>query len=897
MRNKIKNRDRLLSHGDIESKKIVLDIAEETLRRLDAYERIKSIMHMEGDVLCIGSRRWDLSKKRNVYLLGAGKACNHMAMAVDEVLGDHLTRGIAIVKISEPTDVFRKTDVYVGGHPLPNEEGLRACKEILKLVDASGPEDLFIVVISGGSSALMSCPIEGISLQDEIDVTDVMLKSGAGIYEINAIRRHISAMNGGMLAKRISERGAELIGFGISDAVGTPATGDIGEPYKNYKGTPMGPDQTTLEEARQVIRDYGVADRLPKNVVDYLMNVGPEGETPKAFPDNTYFLINSLPDSCLTAKRVSEEMGIPAIILSSFLEGEAKDVGTVFASLAREIQNYGNPVKAPCVLLCSGEATTQILDNSTITGHGGPGQELTLSFAISAKKAPGAACLSIDSEGTDGTTSVAGGITDSTSYETAVSVGVDVFENLRGHACFEALDAMGDAVFTGNTGTNLCDLNIMYVPALEGKPRASAGYRIKQVHARQIIDCKCRPMVEVDVVTEAGAVGTGAAPTGTSVGMYESCVLRDNDPGEYDGLSVHKAVANVNDIIAPKLIGMDVRDQEAIDRLMIELDGTERKSVLGGNAIYSVSVACYRAAAAAVGKPLYDYIAGGDIRTVPIPSFNVLNGGNNAGIKQAFNEFIVMPYRADDIEEAVEIAVKVFQRLGKVIREFTGAEPRVGGSYGWCAPSEDPEVCLRLIQKAIDDCGYTDKCAFCLDCAMSEMYDKESGKYYLNGSMVTSDELIAYVKGLTERHNFVFIEDMLDENDWEGFKKAHSEISRTHIIADDFTVSNRDRIVRAYNEKAIDGFILKPNQVGTISEALDAHKFAHSHGMFSITSGRSGGVVGDVVMDLAVGLQIPFIKNGCPRSGERIDKLNFLMRVKDSYPGCHMAKIDDIVKF
>ena len=177
------------------------------------------------------------------------------------------------------------------------------------------------------------------------------------------------------------------------------------------------------------------------------------------------------------------------------------------------------------------------------------------------------------------------------------------------------------------------------------------------------------------------------------------------------------------------------------------------------------------------------------------------------------------------------------------------------------------------------------------------MDDKGRGKYYLNGSVVTSDELIAYVKGLTERHNFVFIEDMLDENDWEGFKKAHSEISRTHIIADDFTVSNRDRIVRAYNENAIDGFILKPNQVGTISEAMDSHNFANSHGMFSITSGRSGGVVGDVVMDLAVGLQIPFIKNGCPRSGERIDKLNFLMRVKDSYPGCHMAKIDDIVKF
>ena len=330
---------------------------------------------------------------------------------------------------------------------------------------------------------------------------------------------------------------------------------------------------------------------------------------------------------------------------------------------------------------------------------------------------------------------------------------------------------------------------------------------------------------------------------------------------------------------------------------MIELDGTDNKSKLGGNAIYSVSVAAYRAAAASLKRPLYDYIAGGDIKTVPIPSFNVLNGGNNAGIKQAFNEFIVMPYRASDIEQAVEIAVKVFNRLGKVIREYTGSEPRVGGSFGWCAPSEDPEVCLNLIQKAIDDCGYTEQCAFALDCAMSEMYDRESKTYYLNGKQVTTDEVIAYVKALTEKYNFVFIEDMLDEDDWDGFEKAHKEITRTFIIADDFKVSNPERIRKAYARDSIDGFILKPNQVGTISEALESHRFANEHGLFSITSGRSGGVVGDVVMDLAVGLQIPFIKNGCPRSGERIDKLNFLMRVKDNYPGCHMAKIDDIVKF
>ncbi|HKR47926.1 MAG TPA: DUF4147 domain-containing protein [Paraburkholderia sp.] len=467
---KIRNSDELLSQGDVASRRIVLEIADRTLARLDSYQRIRSLMRLEGSVLHIGKRSWDLAKKRHVYLIGAGKACNHMAMAVDHVLGDRLTRGIAIVKIHEETDRFNKTEVFVGGHPLPNEEGHRASKEIIKLVDAAGPDDLFIAVISGGSSALMSCPIDGISLQDEIDTTDVLLKSGAGIYEINAVRRHISALNGGMLAKRIQAVGAELIGFGISDAVGSPATGDIAVPYAAYKSTPIGPDMTTLDDARSTIVNRNVAERLPASVVDYLMHAGPEGETPKAFPDNTYFLLNTLPDSCIYAKEICEKMGLPAMIVSSFLEGESRDAGTLFASIAREIQTYGNPLKPPCVLLSSGEVTTHIADNSVIKGHGGPGQEMTVSFAITAAKTKGACLLSIDSEGTDGTARVAGGITDSTSLDAAAKKGISLYQTLREHSCFEALDAIDSAVFTGNTGTNLCDLNILYVPAIsEGK--------------------------------------------------------------------------------------------------------------------------------------------------------------------------------------------------------------------------------------------------------------------------------------------------------------------------------------------------------------------------------------------------------------------------------------------
>lgn len=465
---KIRNAEALVSHGATDSRQLVLEIADATLRRLDAGDRIRSIARLEGSVLRIGTRTWDLATKRHVYLVGAGKACNAMAMAVDGILGDRLTRGIAIVKVAEPTDVFRGTEVYVGGHPLPNETGYEASLKILELADRAGPDDLFIAVISGGSSALMSCPVDGISLQDEMDATDVLLKSGAGIYEINAIRRHISQTNGGMLAARIRASGAELIGFGISDAVGNPPTGDIGVPYAGYASTPIGPDKTTLADARRVVDDYDLAGRLPPAVVRYLEEAGDDRETPKAFPENTYFLLNALPDLCRCAREVAEEMGVRAHVLTTFLEGESRDAGTFLAALAREVQTSGDPFPAPCVILSGGETTTKIPADAAVEGHGGPSQELVAGFALGAAKAPGACMFSIDSEGTDGTSGVAGGMTDSTSQDAAVESGVSLHAALRTHACHEALHAIGDVVVTGNTGTNLCDFNILYVPAPRG---------------------------------------------------------------------------------------------------------------------------------------------------------------------------------------------------------------------------------------------------------------------------------------------------------------------------------------------------------------------------------------------------------------------------------------------
>ncbi len=423
--------------------------------------------------------------------------------------------------------------------------------------------------------------------------------------------------------------------------------------------------------------------------------------------------------------------------------------------------------------------------------------------------------------------------------------------------------------------------------------------KIKNIKARQILDCKARPMLEVDVYTDNGFVGRGAAPTGTSVGEYESFIIRDNDPNEYSGMSVHKAARIVEEIIAPKLIGKNVCDQKDIDETMLALDGTPNKTRLGGNSIYSVSVANLRAAAATKHMPVYEYLSGTPIKNIPLPTFNVINGGRYKHLTQAFNEFIIAPYRAKTVEEAVSIAVSVYQRLESVIMHYqkNGEPPRIGGSYGWAAPSNDPEEVLKLICQAVDECGFTDKVAYCIDCASSEMYDNATNTYELKGKRVYAEDIIEEVRYLCQKFNIIFVEDILDENDWDGFEAAHKLLTKTNIIGDDFIVTNVGRLKKAYERNCIDGFILKPNQVGTITEALCTHNYAIDHGLLSIPSGRSGGAVGDVIADISIGLQSKISKNGAPKSGERLDKINTLLRVSSEKQNAGICDLTSVIKF
>ena len=462
---KIKNTESLLNHGDRESRKKITELLERMWAKVDAYHLIKELMSVDGNCLTIGTRRWDMDKLGNIYLFGAGKACNAMAMAVCDVLKEKLTEGVISVKIAEDNDTYINTRVYVGGHPLPNEEGYRAAEDIIQMIDKGKPGDLFISVISGGSSALLTCPKEGITLQEEIQAQDMLLRSGAKIEEINAVRRHISRTNGGRLTEQVLKNGAEIVNIIVGDGVGVKPTVDFKAPFQFF-GTPVAPDKTTIQDARDCIRNYQLEDKLPESILKYLYEDNPEHETPKAFGEGvTHFCLNNVPDSCEAAVEAAREMGISSMVFSTFIEGESREAGYFFASMAREIQANHRPIKAPCFVFCSGETTTKVEDGCR--GTGGPSHELALGFAHGARYTAGAALASVDTEGTDGTTRYAGALTDSQTSRMLSEKGINIFDVFRTHDYGGALECTQDSILTGNTGTNLCDFNVMYVPEAE----------------------------------------------------------------------------------------------------------------------------------------------------------------------------------------------------------------------------------------------------------------------------------------------------------------------------------------------------------------------------------------------------------------------------------------------
>ncbi len=404
-------------------------------------------------------------------------------------------------------------------------------------------------------------------------------------------------------------------------------------------------------------------------------------------------------------------------------------------------------------------------------------------------------------------------------------------------------------------------------------------YSISRIKGREILDSRGEPTVEVEVYTEGGASGRAAVPSGVSRGRHEAFELRDGG-ARYHGRGVLRAVASVNELIAPHLIGEDVRDQLRIDNMMIELDGTPDKSRLGANSILGVSLACAKAAAESDGKPLYVYIGGGEACLLPIPLFNVINGGLHAGNNLEFQEFLILPERAESFREALRIGSEIYHELRRILSSRYGrAAINLGDEGGFSPPLSQPEEALEAISEAVSEAGYEDFVSLALDAAASNFYRPGEG-YNLMGRCLNRGELLDYYGELVEKFHLVSLEDPFHEEDFEGFSEARRTLS-IQIVGDDLFTTNPSRLKRGIEVGAADALLLKMNQIGTLSEALQVARLAREHGYKIITSHRSGDTEDTFIADLAVGIGCGQIKAGAPCRGERIAKYNRLLRIEE----------------
>lgn len=408
---------------------------------------------------------------------------------------------------------------------------------------------------------------------------------------------------------------------------------------------------------------------------------------------------------------------------------------------------------------------------------------------------------------------------------------------------------------------------------------------ITRIYAREVLDSRGNPTVEVEVYTESGAFGRAIVPSGASTGEYEALELRDKDPKRFGGKGVLQAVKNVNDKIAPELIGYDVRNQLIIDKKMIALDGTENKDNLGANAILAVSLACARCAANYVGMPLYNYLGGYNAKKMPLPMMNILNGGAHADFCIDFQEIMIMCVGAKSIREAVRMGAEVFHAL-KTILKSKGYNTAVGDEGGYAPKLSGNEEAFQLVTEAITKAGYKPgvDVKLAIDAASSEFYNEKTKKYDLKAQneSKTADEMIKFYEDLVAKYPIISIEDGLDENDWEGWQKLTKALgNKVQLVGDDLFVTNTKRLKKGIEMGVANAILIKVNQIGSLTEAMDAIEMAKTHGYTAVVSHRSGESEDTTIADIAVATNAMQIKTGSLSRTDRIAKYNQLMRIEE----------------
>ncbi|WMJ75226.1 phosphopyruvate hydratase [Cytophagaceae bacterium ABcell3] len=409
---------------------------------------------------------------------------------------------------------------------------------------------------------------------------------------------------------------------------------------------------------------------------------------------------------------------------------------------------------------------------------------------------------------------------------------------------------------------------------------------IEEIKARQIFDSRGNPTVEVDVYTETGILGRAAVPSGASTGKHEAVELRDGDKSAYMGKSVLKAIQNVNDKIAPELIGMSIFEQNLLDKMMIDLDGSENKGNLGANAILGVSLAIAKAAAEETGIPLYRYIGGVSANTLPVPMMNIMNGGSHADNSIDFQEFMIMPTGASSFREAMKMGSEVFHHLAKVLKS-KGMSTNVGDEGGFAPNIPSNDEALQTILQAIESAGYRpgEDIFIAMDAATSEFYDPETKLYHLKkstGDKLTSSEMANFWKEWVDKYPIISIEDGMDEDDWDGWKELTELVGdKVQLVGDDLFVTNVNRLQKGIDQNIANSILIKVNQIGSLSETINAVNLAKKNSYTSVMSHRSGETEDTTIADLAVALNTGQIKTGSCSRSDRMAKYNQLLRIEE----------------
>jgi len=409
---------------------------------------------------------------------------------------------------------------------------------------------------------------------------------------------------------------------------------------------------------------------------------------------------------------------------------------------------------------------------------------------------------------------------------------------------------------------------------------------IEDIVARQIFDSRGNPTIEVDVITENGFIGRAAVPSGASTGAHEAVELRDGDKDAYMGKSVFKAVANVNDTIAEELIGASVFEQNMIDEIMLDLDGTPNKGKLGANAILGVSLAVAKAAAQETGQSLFRYIGGVNANTLPVPMMNIINGGSHADNSIDFQEFMIMPVGAESFTHAMKMGTEIFHNLAKVLKEKKYST-NVGDEGGFAPNIPSNEEAIEIVLKAIEKAGYKpgEEVMIAMDAAVTEFYDEKTGLYHFhksNGMKKTSEEMVAYWTEWVNKYPIISIEDGMAEDDWAGWKKLTDSIGKkTQLVGDDLFVTNVTRLQQGIDQGVGNAILVKVNQIGSLTETINAVNLAHKNAYKSIMSHRSGETEDNTIADLAVALNCGQIKTGSCSRSDRMEKYNQLLRIEE----------------